>query len=333
MHRPPFFFDWSELFDEVKRRGCFDSDAQLAEYLGLTRAQISAWRTGKSALGTLVRLKLLDALGYDSLRSVLHALYPVQERDKFANLQARLVERVGKTVRSRARAMRDRVAAHLRDDIPWSANFILAALPDEERAWLAPHLSCVQLPLGRNWLDGFDDGDAVYFPITAVISVALLTEGGRPAEMAVVGRDGLIGRSLWPRVAMVPARMVVQHEGKAVWLATSVVQEALTHGKVLRSLILNYMQRILTQFTDTIQCADPSPLQCLCRWLLLSVDGAGPASTLPSRPNWLASQLGLPVENVRDALATLAKCGAIIVCESATIQVRDRAKLEQHAAF
>ncbi|WP_175891639.1 hypothetical protein [Burkholderia cepacia] len=46
----------------------------------------------------------------------------------------------------------------------------------------------------------------------------------------------------------------------------------------------------------------------------------------------MASQLGLPVENVRDALAALAECGAI-ACESATIQVRDRAKLEQHAAF
>ncbi len=81
------------------------------------------------------------------------------------------------------------------------------------------------------------------------------------------------------------------------------------------------------------QIAARDGVKCLCRWLLLSVDGAGPASTLPSRPNWLASQLSLPVENVRDALAALAKCGAIIVCESATSQVRDRAKLEQHAAF
>ncbi|KWN14720.1 hypothetical protein WT83_16675 [Burkholderia territorii] len=127
-----------------------------------------------------------------------------------------LVERVGQTARSPLRAIRNGATALLRDDILWSANFRLAALPDEERAWLAPHLRSIQLPLGRNCVNGFDDGDAVYFPITAVISVTLLTEDGRPAEMAVVGRDGLIGRSLWPSIAMVPVRMVVQHEGQAV---------------------------------------------------------------------------------------------------------------------
>ena len=48
-------FDWYDLFDELKRRGRFNSDAQLADSLALTRSQISAWRNSKSYLGTLTK--------------------------------------------------------------------------------------------------------------------------------------------------------------------------------------------------------------------------------------------------------------------------------------
>jgi hypothetical protein len=209
---------------------------------------------------------------------------------------------------------------------------VLAALPEDERALIAPHLSCVQLSLGQNLANGLDEGGAaVHFPITAVMSVAILTKGGRPAEMAVVGRDGLIGRWLFPGASMVPVRIVVQHEGQAVRLATSVLQEMLTRGGVLRRLFFNYMHRFAMQLARTTAHADDLPVQYLCRWLLLSLDESGPVSTLPSQPEWLARYFGVPAQSMRDALAMLAECGAI-VCEPTTIRVRDRAQLEQHAA-
>ena len=69
-------FDWYQLFDELKRRGHFGSDAQLADSLGLTRSQISAWRKNKSDPGTLTKIKILDALGHDTLRSAVLSLFP-----------------------------------------------------------------------------------------------------------------------------------------------------------------------------------------------------------------------------------------------------------------
>lgn len=66
--------DWFALFDELKQVGQFSSDARLAEHLGVTRAQISAWRNGKSDLGTIVKLRILNELGRDDLQSALASL-------------------------------------------------------------------------------------------------------------------------------------------------------------------------------------------------------------------------------------------------------------------
>jgi len=41
-------FDWYDLFDELKRRGRFNSDAQLADSLALTRSQIPRGETAKA---------------------------------------------------------------------------------------------------------------------------------------------------------------------------------------------------------------------------------------------------------------------------------------------
>jgi transcriptional regulator with XRE-family HTH domain len=86
--------DWPALFDELKRAGQFSSDAQLAEHLGVTRSQISAWRKGKSDLGSLTKLRILDALGHDDLQSALASLLsdtdPIDGLQRHRDLKAKI---------------------------------------------------------------------------------------------------------------------------------------------------------------------------------------------------------------------------------------------------
>src|ERR1700730_1559794 len=89
--------DWYQLFDELKRRGHFGSDAQLADSLGLTRSQISAWRKNKSDLGTLTKIKILDALGHDTLRSAVLNLLPEKNRQELIKRQEQLIARVNRS--------------------------------------------------------------------------------------------------------------------------------------------------------------------------------------------------------------------------------------------
>lgn len=91
--------NWSALFDELKVAGRFPSDAQLAASLGVSRSQISAWRKGKSDLGTLTKLRILDALGHDDLQSALASLLsetePVEGSQRHRNLKAKVGSHAG----------------------------------------------------------------------------------------------------------------------------------------------------------------------------------------------------------------------------------------------
>jgi transcriptional regulator with XRE-family HTH domain len=119
--------DWHALYDEVKLLGDFGSDAQVAESLGLTRAQISAWRTGKSELGTLAKLRILDALGQDTLRSAVLSLLPHRNRALLEEQHLALVARV-----SRGRLALLESSADAKVNTPY-ANGLLAALPAEDQ--------------------------------------------------------------------------------------------------------------------------------------------------------------------------------------------------------
>jgi transcriptional regulator with XRE-family HTH domain len=54
----------NQLLDLLKERLGFRTDTELAGYLAVTKMFISAVRSGKSPLGVVQRLKILDHLGY-----------------------------------------------------------------------------------------------------------------------------------------------------------------------------------------------------------------------------------------------------------------------------
>jgi hypothetical protein len=166
-------FDWYGLFDELKRRGHFNSDAQLADSLMLTRAQISAWRTGKSELGTLTKIKILDALGQDNLRSAVMSLLPEKNRQEQIARHEQLIARVERTdfITDASSDVTPAVPIAL----PSTTNQLLAALPPDERERIEPHLSTVTMPLGQVVYESGDHLSHIYLPTTAIISL----HGGR----------------------------------------------------------------------------------------------------------------------------------------------------------
>jgi hypothetical protein len=51
--------------------------------------------------------------------------------------------------------------------------------------------------------------DYVYFPITAIVSLLYVLEDGASAEIAVVGKEGIVGISLFMGGDSTPSRAVV----------------------------------------------------------------------------------------------------------------------------
>jgi hypothetical protein len=67
------------------------------------------------------------------------------------------------------------------------------------------HLETVELSLGKVLYEPGDKQRFVYFPTTAIVSLLLGLENGSAAEIAVAGREGLVGISLFMEACPPPA--------------------------------------------------------------------------------------------------------------------------------
>jgi len=76
-------------------------------------------------------------------------------------------------------------------------NHLLAALPDEVKQRLFPHLEMVPLELGKVLYESGDTMRHVYFPTDSIVSLLYVMESGASAEISVVGNEGLIGIALF----------------------------------------------------------------------------------------------------------------------------------------
>ena len=92
-------------------------------------------------------------------------------------------------------------------------NRLLAALPDDEWARWLPHMEAVDLPLGKVLYESGSSLSHVYFPTTSIVSLLYVMEDGASAEIAVVGREGIVGISLFMGGETTPSRAVVQSAG------------------------------------------------------------------------------------------------------------------------
>ena len=318
--------DWNALFDEVKAKGQFGSDAQLAESLGLTRAQISAWRTGKSDLGTLTKLKLLDVLGYADLRSAVLSLVPEKSRDHMIAQHLLLAQRVTRG----AQVVEEEVQPIQVGQHKPETNRLLAALPAEERERLTPHLSPVSLPLGHVVYESGDRLSHIYLPTTAVVSMLHVMENGASAEIAVVGKDGLLGVTMFMGGETIPSRAIVQSAGEAYRLSGDVVRQEFARGGAVQHLFLRYTQTLITQIAQTAVCnRHHSIAQQFCRWLLLTLDRVE-SNEIRMTQELIANMLGVRRAGVAEAAAKLQGDG-VVRYRHGVIEVLDRPALEAHA--
>jgi CRP-like cAMP-binding protein len=96
------------------------------------------------------------------------------------------------------------------DDHRPRENLILAALPPASYQRLLPDLELVEMPLGHSVYESGGKLQYVYFPIEGIVSLLYVTQNGSSAELAVVGREGMIGVSLFMGGETTPNRAVVQ---------------------------------------------------------------------------------------------------------------------------
>jgi len=214
-------------------------------------------------------------------------------------------------------------------------NHLLAALPGDDYARIAPYLELIPMALGDVLYESGTQMRHVYFPTDAIVSLLYVLEDGASAEIAVVGNEGIVGVSLFMGGETTPSRSVVQSAGRAYRLSGQVLKKEFDRvggrrSGALHNLLLRYTQALLTQMAQTAVCNRHHSLdQQLCRWLLLSLDRL-PANELVMTQELIANMLGVRREGVTEAAGKLQKAG-VIEYRRGHITVLDRPGLEERA--
>jgi len=152
-------------------------------------------------------------------------------------------------------------------------NRLLAALPEAEYQALAPALEPLALAPGMALYESGEAQPYLYFPASGIVSLLYLLEDGSTTEIALTGREGVVGISLFMGCGVTPSRAVVQIAGHAWRLRAAAMRQSLDRGGSLQPLLLRFTQALITQMTQTGVCnRHHSVDQQVCRWLLLALD-------------------------------------------------------------
>ena len=190
-------------------------------------------------------------------------------------------------------------------------NHLLAALPAEEYARLSPHLELVSLPLGCVLYEPCVRIRHAYFPTTAIVPLLHHTENGASTEIAMIGKEGMVGITLFMGGETTTSRAIVQSAGHAYRLNGQLLKDEFARSGQMQSLLLRYTQALLMQIAQMAVCnRHHSVGQQLSRWLLMSLDRL-PSNTLTITHELMANMLGVRREGITEAAGKLQHAGLI----------------------
>lgn len=153
-------------------------------------------------------------------------------------------------------------------------------------------------------------------------------EDGRVAEVALFGREGLVGLLSAFISGEALRRYVAMVSGRASRIPIDQMRRALVMRSRLRRLLVAFNEALLAQTLHTVACNALHPVEArCCRWLLNTHDRLD-QNTLPLTHEKLAEMLGVERSTASTVLRALQSTG-LIEQHRGGIVVTDRAGLER----
>ena len=211
-------------------------------------------------------------------------------------------------------------------------NSLLATLPTDAWERWARQLEPVNLVRGQVLCDSGRAPQHAYFPTTAVVSLLHNTLDGHSCEVAVVGREGLVGISLFTGGNSTASQMVVQTSGRAFRMSAHAIKFEIDSCVAVSAMMLHCLQALMTQVAHTAACQRFQSIdQLLSRRLIQGLDRSN-SNTLPMTHELVASLLGVRREGVTSAALRLQEAG-LISYRRGQISVLDRKSLTERAGL
>ena len=189
------------------------------------------------------------------------------------------------------------------------SNHLLTALSEGDRQRLTPLLEPVPLSLGQVLSEPNQPIEYAYFPTTAVVSQLSVMEAGRGVETASIGNEGMIGVPLVLGTDQISMRMVVQVPGVALRVSAKAIRAELSVNTSLQSLLLRYIQTLMSQIAQNLACTQLHSSQERCCYLLLLTHDRVGDSVLPLTHDLLSRMVAVRRDRIGEIIATLEQVG------------------------
>lgn len=209
----------------------------------------------------------------------------------------------------------------------FETNQLLGHLSPAESLWLEHDLERVELAVGTVLHASGATLRHVYFPGTATVSLVSLMADGASAEVAVVGREGMVGVCAFMGNASALSEAVVQRPGHAWRMSTAAVLHHTRRSPDFMQQLLGYTQALFTHMAQASACNRHHALdEQVCRWMLQHLDRQD-GNELQVTQERMARLLGVRREGVTWAALKLQKAG-LIEYRRGRISILDRTGLE-----
>jgi CRP-like cAMP-binding protein len=191
-------------------------------------------------------------------------------------------------------------------------NRLLAALPDDDLARLAPMLEQVHIEVGAVLCEPGDAIHHIYFPHDSLISLLGVAEGRMTLEVGLVGREGMLGATVALGHEVSQVRAIVQRAGKASRMDSAQFRAEFAHHPSLQRVLYRYTDTLLAQAIQIAVCSRFHVLEArLARSLLITRDRLQ-SDKFHLTHEFLAHALGVRRVGVTKAASALQQQGLII---------------------
>ena len=209
-------------------------------------------------------------------------------------------------------------------------NHLIELLPRKERLRLLAMSEPVQLVLAEVLCEHGQPMRHVYFPTDGFISLIAPIDGEPGLEVAMVGREGMLGAHLALGVVTSPLHALVQGAGSARRIATAAFRAELARSAPLQRGLNRYIYVLMAQLSASAACLRFHQIgPRLARWLLMSQDRSHSGSFHVTH-EFLAYMLGVRRVGVTTAAGVLQRAG-LISYRRGQLTVLDRSGLEAAA--
>lgn len=206
-------------------------------------------------------------------------------------------------------------------------NQLLQMLDAADFDLLRPHLATAEMVRGSVLAEAGAALRYVYFPHGGSVSITVGLSGGQMIEVAMLGRDSVVGGGPALADGIAPADAIVLFPGSASMLEIAAFRAIAAASAPFHDLMIRHEQALFAHAQQSLLCNTLHPVEArLARWLLRARD-LSDSEILPLTQETLAEMMGVR-RNAISLVANALQRAGIIHYARGQIEIVDLPALE-----